>query len=77
MTKNLQVKCVHCKTAFNYYASKYRPFCSERCKEIDLGHWLSESYSIPSQQPLNENDMDQVIEHHRQNGNLPDDDDET
>ncbi|HCA26911.1 MAG TPA: DNA gyrase inhibitor YacG [Betaproteobacteria bacterium] len=25
----------------------YRPFCSERCKLIDLGQWAAESYRIP------------------------------
>ena len=25
----------------------YRPFCSERCKLIDLGQWATESYRIP------------------------------
>lgn len=25
----------------------YRPFCSRRCADIDLGRWLSESYAIP------------------------------
>ena len=25
----------------------YRPFCSERCKLIDLGAWASESYRVP------------------------------
>ncbi len=23
------------------------PFCSERCKQVDLGHWLDEKYRIP------------------------------
>ncbi len=27
--------------------SPFRPFCSERCKLIDLGQWASESYSVP------------------------------
>jgi uncharacterized protein len=27
--------------------SKFRPFCSQRCKDIDLGAWASESYRIP------------------------------
>ena len=27
--------------------SPYRPFCSERCKLIDLGQWATESYRIP------------------------------
>jgi endogenous inhibitor of DNA gyrase (YacG/DUF329 family) len=28
----------------------YRPFCSERCKLIDLGQWASESYRVPQSQ---------------------------
>ena len=27
--------------------NRYRPFCSERCKTIDLGAWATESYRIP------------------------------
>ena len=27
---------------------KYRPFCSKRCADLDLGKWLTESYSIPA-----------------------------
>jgi len=26
----------------------YRPFCSERCKQIDLGAWAEEKYTIPA-----------------------------
>jgi endogenous inhibitor of DNA gyrase (YacG/DUF329 family) len=28
--------------------SKFRPFCSERCKQIDLGAWANEQYAIPA-----------------------------
>jgi hypothetical protein len=28
-------------------ANKYRPFCSERCQQIDLGAWAEEKYTIP------------------------------
>ena len=28
----------------------YRPFCSERCRLIDLGQWATESYRIPQAQ---------------------------
>ncbi len=28
--------------------SPYRPFCSERCKLIDLGQWANEGYRIPT-----------------------------
>lgn len=27
---------------------KYRPFCSKRCANIDLGKWLTGSYAIPA-----------------------------
>ena len=27
--------------------NKWRPFCSERCKMIDLGNWASERYRVP------------------------------
>lgn len=31
--------------------NKYRPFCSERCKQIDLGAWAEEKYVIPAVNP--------------------------
>ena len=47
--KILSVICPRCKKTFNYYSSEFRPFCSDRCRLIDLGQWLSESYSVPVQ----------------------------
>lgn len=29
----------------------YRPFCSKRCADMDLGKWLSGSYAVPSREP--------------------------
>ena len=29
----------------------YRPFCSERCKNIDFGAWASESFRVPDETP--------------------------
>lgn len=55
-----QVKCPQCKEKFNYYDSEFRPFCSEKCKMIDLGHWLNESYSVPSQGPLSEEEINEI-----------------
>ena len=31
--------------------NKYRPFCSERCKLIDLGAWGNEEFRMPAQTP--------------------------
>ena len=36
--------------------SRYRPFCSERCKLIDLGQWAAESYRIPQDEDGTEQD---------------------
>ncbi|MBM3393106.1 MAG: DNA gyrase inhibitor YacG [Betaproteobacteria bacterium] len=30
-------------------ANRFRPFCSERCRLIDLGQWATESYRIPTE----------------------------
>ena len=35
----------------------YRPFCSSRCKTIDLGSWLTEAYRIS--RPIVEEDVDE------------------
>lgn len=40
------VQCPICKGATEWKENSYRPFCSERCKLIDLDHWLSERYRI-------------------------------
>lgn len=29
----------------------FRPFCSERCREVDLGRWLTGTYAIPVDDP--------------------------
>jgi uncharacterized protein len=34
----------------------FRPFCSLRCKQIDLGAWAEEKYVIPAANPENESD---------------------
>jgi endogenous inhibitor of DNA gyrase (YacG/DUF329 family) len=42
----------------------YRPFCSERCKNVDFGAWASESYRVPARPPLStdgpDGDMDGI-----------------
>ena len=41
------VKCPQCGTLVEWSpASRWRPFCSERCKTIDLGAWASDRYRI-------------------------------
>ncbi len=48
-SKPRTVKCPHCgKDSVWSPENKYRPFCSERCKLIDLGQWAAEGYRIPA-----------------------------
>ena len=44
----MKVNCPTCKKDVEWTPeNKYRPFCSERCKLIDLGEWASEGHAIP------------------------------
>jgi endogenous inhibitor of DNA gyrase (YacG/DUF329 family) len=36
-----------------------KPFCSERCRDVDLNRWLSGSYAIPARESDEEDDPDQ------------------
>jgi endogenous inhibitor of DNA gyrase (YacG/DUF329 family) len=40
--------CPHCGQPSTWQANLYRPFCTERCKLIDLGAWANEDYKIAS-----------------------------
>jgi endogenous inhibitor of DNA gyrase (YacG/DUF329 family) len=59
-------KCPTCKRALTTTepgapanAWPYRPFCSERCRSIDLGSWLDGAYRISA--PLSEEDLDGAL----------------
>ena len=43
---SLKVKCPKCSKEVLWDNNKWRPFCSERCKMIDLGTWAKEDYRI-------------------------------
>ena len=44
------VNCPQCGKPVEWSPdNRYRPFCSERCRVIDLGAWATESYRIPVQ----------------------------
>ena len=44
--KVLKTRCPTCKKEVVWNEAPFRPFCSERCKLIDLGEWISEGYRI-------------------------------
>jgi endogenous inhibitor of DNA gyrase (YacG/DUF329 family) len=39
---------------------KFRPFCSKRCADVDLGRWFSGRYSVPAVEPP-EGEEEQVV----------------
>ena len=42
------VVCPQCGTSIEWTPeNRFRPFCSERCKMIDLGAWATERYRVP------------------------------
>ena len=41
------MKCPICKKEIKWEGNPFRPFCSERCRFIDLGNWASERYRMP------------------------------
>jgi len=64
MSKALIITCPNCKKEHNWQSSKpWSPFCSERCRLIDLGAWASEQHRIPgqeiTQQELEQNSTNQ------------------
>jgi hypothetical protein len=45
---SFSLKCPTCKKLIQWNDSPFRPFCSERCRLIDLGAWSSGDYRIPA-----------------------------
>jgi hypothetical protein len=49
------VRCPACGGDSIYApGNPFRPFCSQRCKGIDLGAWASESFRVPDESPPDE-----------------------
>jgi len=44
----MKTTCPICRKEAAWEGNRFRPFCSERCKLIDLGNWATESYRVPS-----------------------------
>ena len=46
---NKSAKCPVCGKPTE---QKFRPFCSKRCADVDLGRWLTEAYVVPGEEPV-------------------------
>jgi endogenous inhibitor of DNA gyrase (YacG/DUF329 family) len=54
------VPCPTCKGPALFHASnRWRPFCSERCRQVDLGAWASEQFRVAGAAPTEE-DLNQA-----------------
>ncbi|MCV2891290.1 DNA gyrase inhibitor YacG [Ruegeria aquimaris] len=40
--------------------TKYRPFCSKRCSDLDLAKWLNGSYAIPAEAAAEEEEWNEA-----------------
>ncbi len=61
------VNCPTCSAKVEWKEeNQYRPFCSLRCKQIDLGAWAEEKYVIPGAKPGEE-------DNENEGGNTPED----
>jgi len=56
------MKCPICGKPTKWKENPDRPFCSERCRTIDLGNWASEEYVVPT--PLK--DVEESVESNKQ-----------
>jgi len=58
MSKEIRPRrCVLCGRPV---APEYRPFCSRRCADVDLGNWLSGAYVVPSVDRLSAEDEEEL-----------------
>lgn len=48
-TRLRQIRCPQCRTPVVWEDNPNRPFCSERCRLIDLACWADEEYRIPAE----------------------------
>jgi len=58
----LEVACPQCRKKVEWRDdNSYRPFCSERCRLIDLGAWADGSHRIAGEPAMDETEIDEMI----------------
>ncbi|MDB9861926.1 DNA gyrase inhibitor YacG [Litorivicinus sp.] len=61
--QNLVVACPNCGKKTNYHPENIsRPFCSDRCRLIDLGEWVNGTHRIPGE-PVHRQDSEDSGDH--------------
>lgn len=58
MPSTRTVACPQCGKPVEWTPeSRYRPFCSERCKMLDFGAWAAEKYRVPAERQDEDSDL--------------------
>lgn len=58
----MQIACPVCKNKTTWEENPWKPFCSERCKLLDLGKWISEEYKIEGKEVTGSNQNTEIEE---------------
>jgi len=56
MNRKAAIKCPTCKRQGDWFSGPFGPFCSRRCKLVDLGKWFGEEHLIS--EPVRTEDPD-------------------
>ena len=60
MSEETIVNCPTCQKPVVWgEQSPYRPFCSKRCADIDLGNWFNENYRFEAEN-IDEQDLEEL-----------------
>ncbi|MFM9268691.1 DNA gyrase inhibitor YacG [Halomonas elongata] len=58
----LEIACPQCRKKVLWSEDNpYRPFCSKRCRLLDLGAWADESHRIAGEPSMDEADIDAML----------------
>ena len=59
-----KIPCPRCRQEVSWDNNPHRPFCSEKCREVDLGKWANEDYRVPGA-PVDPEEAQNLIILHR------------
>jgi len=60
--------CPVCNAAIDLEKTPTVPFCSDRCRLIDLGRWLDEAYAMPDVKRQDDEDESGAADGEREDG---------
>jgi endogenous inhibitor of DNA gyrase (YacG/DUF329 family) len=71
----MKLKCPICKQTVDSETTTEFPFCSERCRERDLGNWATEKYKVAAPM-MDESELEETETNERPHSESSDNDDE-